>query len=71
MSAFFQFVINLITRTKEKYRKRWRLKFCGIVHCLTLKMTLLVYNCFGILRSSGTDSSIGKITVCHCYVKIN
>jgi len=30
--AYFVFVINLTTRTKVKYRKGRRLKFCGTVH---------------------------------------
>jgi len=31
-SAYFLFVINHITRTKERYRKVRRLKFCGTMH---------------------------------------
>ena len=34
MKAYFLFVTKSITRTKEKYRKRRRLKCCGTEHSL-------------------------------------
>ena len=45
---YFLFVINIIPRTKEKYRKGRRLKFCRTVHCAFIGYNVSMWTCIVI-----------------------
>jgi len=62
---YFKFVINLITQTKEKYRKGRRFKFCATMHSLNyivyiLTLYLLKSKLNALINVMAVEKSVEK-----------